>query len=389
MKVLLILLSALLSMLSYAVKASDITALNPIESLVVNTKFHEKDIPFNVTLPASYQSKPNKTYVLMFNVHPRMQPVLAGMHDWTSHNGGWPWLETIVVTPAGYDEAFHRLYMDYVEGKNQQFLSFLEDELIASLSEKYRLNGFRIYSGFTGNATTGLGILLDKPSLFNAYILASPVLANHPLKPLEKVKAQLAKLPKKPAYLMLSTSDSSYEQAQLESFAELSNLASELAPENLQLTIKRFDGTYYMSQPVLSTAYAIEEIFHDVHETLAPDSAISMQGADAILNHYQYLSNEKYGFTVSAQPSLKKLGNSLLESKPDKAVAVLTKATEAYPESAFAFDALAAAYAKLDQPEKAVENQQKAVELSGELVEFWQRKHREKLEKYQQALGAH
>ncbi|EDQ01328.1 hypothetical protein KT99_01786 [Shewanella benthica KT99] len=70
------------------------------------------------------------------------------------------------------------------------------------------------------------------------------------------------------------------------------------ATPTLDYRIKRFDGTYYMTQPILATAYGIELLFNDYHQVLKPDSEISRQGPQAILDHYQYLSEEKYGFYV-------------------------------------------------------------------------------------------
>ncbi|MFD2167623.1 esterase [Thalassotalea euphylliae] len=365
------------------VKAVEVTELNPIEVLKVSSTLTKDPVAYNVTLPVNYHDKKDKQYVLLVDFHKRSQPLHAGMHDWMSHNGAWPWIETIIVTPTDYNPQFREIYSDYWEGKNQHLIDYIEKDLLAAITNKYRTNGFKIYSGFTGNAAVGLGLMLDKPDLFNAYILASPVLKEHPLNFPEKIEKQMTAFGEKPRYVMLSTSDSGYEQAQLEAFSAITDKLVNAAPKSLTVSIKRFDGTYYMTQPVLATSHAIEEIFDDAHKRLAPDSDIAKQGADAIIKHYKYLSDEKYGFEVSAQPSLKALGNALLEAEPKAAIAILQKAIEQYPDSAFAYDALAAAYFTLEQTDKAISTQKLAVKHSDKLVEFWQRKHQETLTKYQ------
>ena len=375
-----------ISLLSLATQATDIDTLNPIEELTVTSKLVGAPVVYNITLPASYHTKTNKRYVLLFDLHPRSQPMHAGMHDWMSHNGGWPWLETIIVTPKSYNEAFAALYAEYIEGKNNKLLSYFAQALLPSITKEYRLNGFKIYSGFTGNAAVGLGLLLDKPDLFNAYILASPTLNNHPLKFHEKVEQQFGKLSNKPRYVALSMSDSSYDKSHLAAFEQVTAQMKLLAPEHTEVSVKRFEGNYYMTQPVLATSYAIEEIFNDVHQSLAPDSAIAKQGVDAILAHYQFLSTEKYGFEVSALSSLKALAKSRLENDPQTAIAILQKATQQYPESAFAHEALAASYFQLKDYKKAIAEQKLAVKYAKELVPYWQRTYQEKLTKYQQAI---
>ena len=112
---------------------------------------------------------------------------------------------------------------------------------------------------------------------------------------------------------------SGYEKAHLANFNKLEETLNKQAFKNLTFDIKRFDDAYYMTQPVLATAHAIENIFADIHQDLKPDSAISKQGAEAIIDHYKYLSEEKFGFEVSAQSSLQALGYSLLNSEPKKA----------------------------------------------------------------------
>ncbi|NMP31752.1 hypothetical protein HII17_09270 [Thalassotalea sp. M1531] len=386
MKYIKLVLAAFL-VISQGAKATDVNSLNPIKVIEIESALTSDTVKFNATLPAGYSEKTDKRYVLLFDIHPRSQPMHAGMHDWMSHNGAWPWVETIIVTPHSYDSSFRTLYVDYVEGKNKNLIEYFAKSLLPTLNENLRLNGFNIYSGFTGNAAAGLALLLDEPTLFNAYILASPTFKDHPLNFIEKIKKQLPKHKGKPRYVMLSTSDSGYEQAQLNSFSEISQLVSSLAPQNIQVSVKRFDGTYYMTQPVLATSHAIEEIFDDVHQRLAPDSAISKQGPEAIIEYFAYLSNEKYGFEVSAQPSLKALGDSLLNTQPKQAVAVFERAVKQYPESAFAYDALAAAYFHTAQKKKAVSTQEIAVEHSKKLVGYWQNKHQEKLAKYRKALA--
>ncbi len=338
-----------------------------IATLEVTSVLSDKPLPFTVTLPPSYFENSDKRYVVMFDFHPRSQAYLNGMHDWMSHNGEWPWLETIIVTAPGGNEALGKLKTLAIEEQgNNQLLDFMQQALLPAIDKQYRTNGFRIMNGFTGNAGLGLYTLINRPELFNAYFVASPVLSKDFAYVIKDAPKKLAAIKGKPRFLFMSTSDSSFEQRQLASFAEMEKVIKANATSALDYRIKRFDGTYYMTQPILATAYGIELLFNDIHQVLKPDSEISLQGPQAILDHYKYLSDEKYGFEVAATGSLIALAESEAESGTQqatkKALDIYQLAVKAYPKSPTAHDALAAAYADAEEFELAIKHQKLALD---------------------------
>ena len=153
---------------------------------------------------------------------------------------------------------------------------------------------------------------------------------------------------------MMTTSDSDFEQRQLADFAALEAILKTSSHPALHYQVKRFDGTYYMTQPILATAYGIEWLFDDYHKVLAPDSKIARGGVAAILEHYRYLSEQKYGFAVPSTDSLIALADAEFAKDKDKGLAVYQAAVKANPESHSAHNALARAYSELKQFDLAV-----------------------------------
>ncbi|KGJ92227.1 hypothetical protein [Thalassotalea sp. ND16A] len=189
-----LMISILLALSSFTF-AIEISELNPVQTLTVKPKNFKEAIEFNITLPQSYQKNTDKEYFIIFDLHPRSQPYLSGLHDWLSHNGEWPWLETIVVTQANYHPELAKLFENTVSNpNNQDILDFFEFDLLNAIDKKYRTNGFRIYSGFMGNGALGLYTLLNRPQLFNAYIIASPTLADDFAAVSSTANTKLAKL---------------------------------------------------------------------------------------------------------------------------------------------------------------------------------------------------
>ena len=349
-----------------------------VETLMVKAPGVDKPMAFQVTLPPSYSKNTDKRYVLLFDFHPRSRGYLEGMHDWMSHNGDWPWLETIIVTAPDGDQALGKLKEQAIEQEgNTALLDFMAQSLLPAIDAKYRTNGFRIMNGFTGNAGLVLYTLLNRPELFNAYLAASPVLSNDFAYVMKSAAQKLERIQGKPRYLMLTTSDSDFEQRQLADFAAFEELLETSNHPALHYQVKRFDGTYYMTQPILATAYGIEWLFDDYHRVLSPDSKIARGGVAAILEHYRYLSEQKYGFAVPSTDSLIALADAEFAKDKDKGLAVYQAAVKANPESHSAHDALARAYGELKQFDLAVAQQKLALAKTDH--PFWTRKYSESL----------
>jgi len=371
----------LLSFNLYAQDDREFTHLSKVEQLLVPSKLLKVPAEFIVTLPPSYNKSSDKEYVVLLDFHPRSQAYLSGMHDWMSHNGDWPWLETIIVTAPDGHAGLGKLKEQAIEKQGSELLDFMEQALLPAVDNKYRTNGFRILNGFTGNAGLSLYTLLNRPGLFNAYFAASPVLSKDFAYVIKDAPKKLAGMKGKPRFLLMSTSDSGFEKRQLASFAEMESIIKANATEVLDYRIKRFDGTYYMTQPILATAYGIELLFDDIHQVLKPDSEISSQGAQAILNHYRYLSEEKYGFEVPATDSLVALAEYEMAKDSvqgaDKALAIYQLAVKSYPNSHTAQDALAGAYAKAGEFALAIKHEELALDNTEH--PFWTKKYSESL----------
>jgi hypothetical protein len=374
---------------STSVAATDIKALNPIQTLKVTSELFKDAIEYNVTLPKSYNEPKgkDKKYFIIFDLHPRSQTYLSGLHDWLSHNGDWPWLESIVITPANYNAEFAKLFEKIEnEPSNQTMLDYFENDLLSTIDEKYRTNGFKIYSGFMGNGALGLFALLNRPELFNAYIISSPSLANDFGFITSQAKIKLAAKDDKMRSLYLSTGNHQYEQGNLPAFELFEKALKSSAPNTLNWQVHRNNKNHYMSQPIISMINGIEALFSDIHIDLKADSEISNKGEQAIIDYYARISNKKYGFDISAEGSLKALAKSLITSNPKKGLSIYQKTVELYPESAYALSSLAKAHADLDDINQAIKYQTIAVEKSKSMIMWHQNKHKQYLDEYRKKL---
>ncbi len=345
---------------------------------IIHPKF-SKPLVFNVTLPSGYAKNLPKSYAMMFDFHPNSDAYLRGMHDWMSHNGEWPWLQTIIVTPA----AGNRVGMLFdATGKTTPLLNFFDEQLFSLIDKKYRTNGFRIMSGFRVNGSIVLSSLINKPNMIDAYIAISPELKDDYVSILSTSGSKLAKLNDKPRFLLFSHGTNIKEEHQMESYKKLRSILSEAAPEKLDWHYKHYDENYFMSLPLLSVILGIERIFDDIHNGLSPDSKISQRGVEAIVEHYEYLSKQKYGFEVSPKNSINKLGFYLLNLSKNDGIDIFKDMVKRYPDDAYSHHNLARAYAQINDLEHAIKHQKDAVELADKMQTWHKKRHRNFLDEY-------
>jgi uncharacterized protein len=357
-----------------------VTAGSTQETLSLQHPQIDSELNFNIQLPANYHHS-TKSYVVLFDFHPYSYTYLSGMHDWMSHNGEWPWLETIIVTPA-YGNKAGTLFDK--SGNTTPILDFFESHLFPELDDKYRTNGFRIFSGFRHNGSLVLSALLNKPDIFDAYIAVSPEIKDDFLGLLTTAGTKLKKLSEKPRFLLFSHGESVKEEHQIELYQQLRSVINNSAPESLDAHYKNYSDKYHMSLPLVSVIDGIESIFNDVHRGIAPTSDIAAGGVSSIVQHYDWLSKQKYGFTVSPHMSLRNLGYHLFAQSPDAGIAVFQNMVKRFPEDAYSHHYLADAYAQTDNIEKAIELQQQAVSLSASMQGWHQKRHKRFLNEYLQ-----
>ena len=354
-----------------------------VETITLPHASFEQDLAFSVHLPDGYMDNPDKRYVLYFDFDSKAQRYLGGIHHWLSFNGEWPWLQSIIVTPAPgnmigtlFDES----------GNTTPIIDFIGDNLIPELEKRYRLNAFRIFSGFRVNGTLVLSALLHRPQIFDAYIAVNPEVKDNLAGVSQHVKNHLPKLDGNPRFLYLSTGENIKVDHQ---FAELRQLISDVeqyAPASLTLHSQTFSDTNAMALPLLSVIRAIELMFDDIHSGLSPTSEISQQGVSAIKAHYQFISEKKYGFPVSPQDSIIALANYDLKNNPQKGLAILKQNTRDYPQDAYAHHALAQAYMQLGQYQDAVNAQTTAAQLAETMLTWHSKRMKRFLAEYQQKL---
>lgn len=373
------LLKRLFVVLALTLLTQQVFAESSTDTLTLSHPNISSPLTFNIHLPHRYSANKSKRYVLMFNLHPQSNTYLTGMHDWMSHNGEWPWLETIIVTPQS-GNLMASLFDP--SGATTPMLDFMEATLLPAIDNKYRTNGYRIISGFRVDGSVVLSSLLNKPTLFNAHIAVSPELSNDMAGILSSAKPKLISLDNKPRYLLFSHGTSVKESHQYGHYQTLEQQLKAHAPSSLQWQYLPLEDSYFMSLPLLSVIKGIEQIFDDIHTGLSAESTVSQGGVDSIVSHYHYLSNEKYGFEVSPKFSIKTLADSKLSNSLEEGLQIYQVLVQLYPDDPYSYHNIAKAYAKYGDFQQAVVYQERAVNKAKPLSTWHQKRHQRFLDTY-------
>ncbi|GEO11860.1 hypothetical protein SAE01_43560 [Segetibacter aerophilus] len=89
-------------------------------------------------------------------------------------------------------------------GGNEQFLNFIQQELMPYMEANYKTSAFKIFAGHSFGGLTAINCMLRRPDMFDAYIAISPSLYFGNKYVLRLAEQKLPKLPMKEKKLFYS-----------------------------------------------------------------------------------------------------------------------------------------------------------------------------------------
>lgn len=320
------------------------------ETLTIDSKILMKQASINIRLPNSYQALKQKRYPVYFSLGTDEGfAATAGTLEWLSHNQETPMPEAIFVSLT--TETAVRIIERGV--KSEDFINFLEIDVIPYVDKHYRSQPFRILAAGERFGMAPLYGLIHNPKLFQAYITMSPWItdASGLVNEFENFLKSHKNIS---AFLWLSVSGESKEA---QNYQKVISLLQQHAPQKLEWKSAQFN------QYVSSLPSALASLFSD--RLLAPDSSVISAGVMSIKSYYQQLSDNKYGYAISSEAALRDLGTAMLsENRIKKAIEVFQINMKDYPDSPHVYYAMAYALREGDDLTGALAMQKIASELA-------------------------
>lgn len=280
-------------------------------------------------------------------------------------------------------------------GGGENFISFIEKELMPHVDSVYPTQPYKMLIGHSFGGLAVINILVHHPYLFNSYVAVDPSMWYAKRKLLNEAKQAFAKNDYSGKALFIGIAntmnpgmdtvkvkkDTSAFTSHIRSILELSKYAKLNKQNHLKFDYKYYKDDDHSSSVLISEYDALRFIFRFYPLKLTADDYRDMNKAviKKIETHYQTISKE-FGFTVNPPEDIvNNFGYQALNLKNlDNAEYLFKLNTTNYPESANSFDSLGDLYAAKGDKAKAIESYKKALSLK-EVAET-----REKLKKLEE-----
>ncbi len=234
-------------------------------------------------------------------------------------------------------------------GGADNFLRFIEEELIPYVEKTYRTKNFRILAGPQAGAVFGLYALITKPKLFNAVLSENPFMNPENaefLYPRAELLFQQTEFLNNFLYIKCEKNERSQD---LEYAEKLAKLMESEKPEGFRFKVEFRDPSGYFIPP-LPFKEGLRMLFASYK---LPDNFQSNTVRD-IINYYEKLS-EEYGFEVDLPSRMMFFEGIKLsqQGKTKEAIEVFEHQLSLYPKSLNALMQLGEIYRRMGDLEKA------------------------------------
>ena len=348
------------------------------DSFSINSEYLEEERQYWVHLPDSYyeEASASKTYPVIYLLDARAQflALTGTLHSMSSGlNGNYRIPEAIVVaipntdrvrdfTPSPANTAeFGEEFV--TSGGAANFLNFLEHELVPRIESDYRVIKHRTLVGHSLGGLLGITSLIERPELFDAYLIIDPSLWWNDLELLSLLEKMRGLSLNSDTAIYVVTPDYGERNQQVTSTSAFYELLLAKQDSNLRVELQRIAGVSHGSVPLPAYAQGLPFVFGDFEIDF---EQLLAQGPDYVATHFEILSR-RLGVNYLPPESLIEAIAKNKAGLPPEMRQISTRffeyAVQTYPESSRAYLNLAASYLDSDQIQAAITAYKKVVVL--------------------------
>jgi predicted alpha/beta superfamily hydrolase len=252
-------------------------------------------------------------------------------------------------------------------GGGNDFLDFVEKELIPEVEERYKPMPYRIFSGHSLGGLLALHSFVERPGLFQAYIVVDPSLWWDKQELVTRAENYLKTSADVRNKIFITIAEhrprGGGSKVVMETSGERFAYALEANPSpHLYSALRQFSGEDHGSVAMPSLYYGLLFVFDGYKN---PPPAVTSQGLEAVSKYYsEYLGAYQLNLTPpqAVFADMARLANE--NDEEQKALEYLQHNVAMHPESAFAEYGLAMAYKDSGKKDLAIEHFQRALELA-------------------------
>jgi len=246
-------------------------------------------------------------------------------------------------------------------GGADNFLRFIETELIPAIEKRYRTVPYRVFAGHSQGGLFALHALLSKPELFNAYIAVSPVLQWDKGVMLQRTETFLKSHPDLKKTLFLSLGNEPSYKAHFDKCREV---LKTLAPPGLEWDSVEYSDEDHGSVILPATYAGLKKIFAGWEIPTDAQGRI-VGGLEKAEEYYQELS-KRFGYTIKVPESvLSRIGYRYSRvRRPEDALRAFNENAKRYPHSHRVYANLAYIHDRMGNLDLSIRNYRKAIAIA-------------------------
>lgn len=260
-------------------------------------------------------------------------------------------------------------------GGGNDFLDFLEKELVPEIEKTYQPMPYRVFSGHSLGGLMALHSLIERPELFHAYIAVDSSLWWHDQELVKRAMVKLKEMPDLRNKVFITVADhtprGSESSTVMESAAEryLYALQANGSP-HLKADLKIYPGHSHGSVAFPSLYDGLLFIFDGY---MSPPPSVTRGGINAVTAYYHsYL--DPWG--VNLEPPLHVFFDMAQlagqNNNPEKGLGYLQHALSLQPKEPMVHFMVAGVYEEMKKPEQAIDHYKQALELAPHFATYIQ-----------------
>lgn len=246
-------------------------------------------------------------------------------------------------------------------GGADNFLKFIETELMPEIEKTYRVSPYRVLAGHSLGGMFAVYTMISKPDLFNAYVAVSPALQWDNQIVVKRAEDFFKQRKEYNALLFMSLGN---EPNLEDGYHQLKQLLAKNQVKGFEWEALELPDEDHGSVVLRSHYAALRKIYDGWQMPRDPMTGAVVGGLKAVDDHYSKMS-AKFKYTLQPPEALiNQVGyQHLFANENDEAIRVLKIQVERYPNSANPYDSLGEAYEKIGRLDLATPLYEKAQAL--------------------------
>ncbi len=228
-------------------------------------------------------------------------------------------------------------------GGADQFLKFIETELIPEVEKRYRVRPYRILAGHSLGGLFAVHAMLARPEIFNSYVAVSPSLQWDNQVEVKRAEEFFKTRKELNSTLFVSLGN---EPGPIEDgFHQFKQVLAKNQTKGFEWEAEQWTDEDHGSIVMRSHYFGLRKVYDGWQMPRDPETGIVAGGLKGADEHYQKLSR-KFGYALPVPEALvNQIGyQALMGGRAEEAIASFKANVERYPESANVYDSLAEAY---------------------------------------------